>query len=129
MIDSMLAHDIKPYATIFHWDLPQVSPLPGPAAQPSAAQHSTAQAVLHRCSVEAALRLLLRLCVPVLVCLCGCVQVLQDKYSGFVSPQIIEDYVNYADVLFANFGNRVKDWMTFNEPWITCTLQVQRSWH
>lgn len=51
-------------------------------------------------------------------------QVLQDKYSGFVGREIVDDYVNYADVLFENFGDLVKDWMTFNEPWITCTLQV-----
>ncbi len=61
---------------------------------------------------------------PAVVCLFVCCQVLQDKYGGFISPQLVEDYVNYADVLFANFGDRVKDWMTFNEPWITCTLQV-----
>lgn len=49
---------------------------------------------------------------------------LQDKYNGFISPQLVDDYVNYADVLFASFGDRVREWMTFNEPWITCTLQV-----
>jgi beta-glucosidase/6-phospho-beta-glucosidase/beta-galactosidase len=27
-------------------------------------------------------------------------------------------------VLFEAFGDRVADWMTFNEPWITCSLQV-----
>jgi beta-glucosidase/6-phospho-beta-glucosidase/beta-galactosidase len=51
-------------------------------------------------------------------------QVLQDSYNGFVDRKIVDDYVNYADILFANFGDRVHDWMTFNEPWITCALQV-----
>jgi beta-glucosidase/6-phospho-beta-glucosidase/beta-galactosidase len=50
--------------------------------------------------------------------------VLQDSYTGFIGAQIVDDYVNYADVLFSNFGDRVKEWMTFNEPWITCSLQV-----
>jgi len=50
--------------------------------------------------------------------------VLQDSYKGFIGREIVDDYVNYADTLFANFGDRVNDWMTFNEPWITCSLQV-----
>lgn len=57
-----------------------------------------------------------------------CPQVLQDSYNGFVDRRIVDDYVNYADVLFANFGDKVKDWMTFNEPWITCALQVGHAW-
>jgi beta-glucosidase/6-phospho-beta-glucosidase/beta-galactosidase len=56
-------------------------------------------------------------------------QVLQDSYTGFIGAQIVDDYVNYADVLFANFGDRVKEWMTFNEPWITCSLQVSPMLH
>jgi beta-glucosidase/6-phospho-beta-glucosidase/beta-galactosidase len=52
--------------------------------------------------------------------------VLQDKYEGFIGEQIIEDFVYYADVLYKHFGDRVSDWMTFNEPWITCALSV--SW-
>lgn len=51
-------------------------------------------------------------------------QVLQDSYNGFVDSRIVDDFVNFSDVLFAAFGDRVKDWMTFNEPWITCALQV-----
>ena len=42
-----------------------------------------------------------------------------------MSPQFVEDFENFADVLFANFGDRVKDWMTFNEPWVTCFMQVR----
>lgn len=50
---------------------------------------------------------------------------LQDSYKGFIGREIVDDYVYYADTLFANFGDRVNDWMTFNEPWITCSLQVR----
>ncbi|KAM7502666.1 hypothetical protein LguiB_001570 [Lonicera macranthoides] len=57
---------IKPVATLFHWDLPQV---------------------------------------------------LEDKYGGFRDRQIIEDFQNYADVCFKEFGDRVKTWITLNEPW------------
>lgn len=54
-------------------------------------------------------------------------QVLQDSYNGFVDSRIVDDFLNFADTLFAAFGDRVKDWMTFNEPWITCALQVRRT--
>ncbi|KAF2293601.1 hypothetical protein GH714_003186 [Hevea brasiliensis] len=44
-------------------------------------------------------------------------QALEDKYGGFLSRNIVEDYREYADLLFERFGDRVKFWMTFNEPW------------
>uniref|UniRef100_A0A1D1YFL4 Beta-glucosidase 12 n=1 Tax=Anthurium amnicola TaxID=1678845 RepID=A0A1D1YFL4_9ARAE len=30
------------------------------------------------------------------------------------------DFVNYADICFREFGDRVKHWITFNEPWTFC---------
>jgi beta-glucosidase len=45
-------------------------------------------------------------------------QVLQDKYEGFLSRDFIPDFVNYADVLFKEFGGKIQHWMTFNEPWV-----------
>ncbi|KAM7510205.1 hypothetical protein LguiB_009080 [Lonicera macranthoides] len=42
---------------------------------------------------------------------------LEEKYGGFRNSQIIEDFAYYADVCFKNFGNRVKHWITLNEPW------------
>ncbi|XP_047325072.1 beta-glucosidase 12-like [Impatiens glandulifera] len=41
-------------------------------------------------------------------------QVLEDKYMGFLSPQIVKDYVDYAEVLFEEFGEKVQNWITFN---------------
>ncbi|KAJ9158759.1 hypothetical protein P3X46_024313 [Hevea brasiliensis] len=44
-------------------------------------------------------------------------QGLEDKYGGFLSSNIVNDFRDYADLLFDKFGDRVKHWMTFNEPW------------
>ncbi|KAM7512033.1 hypothetical protein LguiB_010908 [Lonicera macranthoides] len=70
LIDELLANDIEPYVTLFHWDLPQA---------------------------------------------------LEDEYGGFLSPQIIVDFCNYAEFCFWEFGDRVKNWITLNEPWSFCT--------
>ncbi|KAF9589561.1 hypothetical protein IFM89_025687 [Coptis chinensis] len=56
---------IKPYATLYHWDLPQA---------------------------------------------------LEDRYNGWLSKQSIEDFERYAYTCFKTFGDRVKYWITFNEP-------------
>ncbi|XP_057948366.1 beta-glucosidase 13-like [Malania oleifera] len=42
--------------------------------------------------------------------------VLQDEYNGFLGTEFVEDYKNYADLCFKTFGDRVKHWITFNEP-------------
>ncbi|CAO2829473.1 unnamed protein product [Amaranthus hypochondriacus] len=43
---------------------------------------------------------------------------LQDKYYGFMDKQIVEDFQKYADICYANFGDRVKYWSTINEPYV-----------
>ncbi|CAL0313632.1 unnamed protein product [Lupinus luteus] len=43
-------------------------------------------------------------------------QALHDKYLGWLSDKIINDFANYAETLFQKFGDRVKQWITFNEP-------------
>ncbi|XP_042399142.1 beta-glucosidase 24-like isoform X1 [Zingiber officinale] len=44
-------------------------------------------------------------------------QFLEDQYGGFLSSHIVDDFRNYAETCFRNFGDRVKHWITFNEPW------------
>ncbi|PNY16176.1 beta-glucosidase 24-like protein [Trifolium pratense] len=44
-------------------------------------------------------------------------QVLEDEYGGFLSSQIIDDFQDYANLCFKEFGDRVKYWVTLNEPW------------
>ncbi|KAL3850121.1 hypothetical protein ACJIZ3_012003 [Penstemon smallii] len=44
-------------------------------------------------------------------------QALEEEYGGFLSPQIIKDYRDFAKLCFERFGDRVKFWSTFNEPW------------
>ncbi|KAL0908140.1 hypothetical protein M5K25_022614 [Dendrobium thyrsiflorum] len=64
LINELLANEIEPYVTIFHWDLPEA---------------------------------------------------LDAEYGGFLSDKIAEDFKNYADVCFREFGDRVKYWITVNE--------------
>ncbi|XP_078666125.1 lactase/phlorizin hydrolase-like [Branchiostoma floridae x Branchiostoma belcheri] len=77
LIDELIANDITPMVTLFHWDLPQV---------------------------------------------------LQDRYGGFLNNHttnstVIHDlFGDYARFCYRNFGDRVKYWITFNEPWITAWL-------
>ncbi|XP_022960679.1 beta-glucosidase 12-like isoform X1 [Cucurbita moschata] len=65
LIDEALKKGLKPYATLFHWDVPQA---------------------------------------------------LEDKYGGFLDRQILNDFEDYVDVCFNQFGDRVKHWITLNEP-------------
>ncbi|PKA59460.1 Beta-glucosidase 12 [Apostasia shenzhenica] len=65
LINELIRRGVQPFATIFHWDVPQA---------------------------------------------------LEDEYGGFLSRKIIEDYKNYVQFLFKEYGNKVKRWITFNEP-------------
>ncbi|KAM9235811.1 lactase/phlorizin hydrolase [Leptosomus discolor] len=38
--------------------------------------------------------------------------------GGWQNDSIIDAFVNYADFCFATFGDRVKIWITFHEPWV-----------
>eukprot|EP00250_Pteridium_aquilinum_P035612 c9714_g1_i1 orf=119-1819(+) len=65
LINGLVKAGMEPYATLYHWDLPQS---------------------------------------------------LQDAYGGWLSSSIIDDFAVYADTCFKLFGDRVKHWITFNEP-------------
>ncbi|CAO1424560.1 unnamed protein product [Diamesa tonsa] len=64
LINDLIANNIEPVVTMYHWDLPVY---------------------------------------------------IQDK-GGFAEPIMEEYFANYADILYQNFGDRVKRWITFNEP-------------
>ncbi|KAM7502660.1 hypothetical protein LguiB_001564 [Lonicera macranthoides] len=44
-------------------------------------------------------------------------QALEHEYGGFRNRRIVEDFRDYAEVCFQEFGDRVKHWITLNEPW------------
>jgi len=71
VIDSLIANDVTPLITLYHWDLPQM---------------------------------------------------LMDDFNGFLDEEIQEHFVDYAEFCFQTFGDRVRHWFTFNEPYVHCTL-------
>jgi beta-glucosidase len=77
LVDELLANDIVPFATLYHWDLPQA---------------------------------------------------LQDE-GGWAVRSTAEAYVEYADVVSRALGDRVKHWITHNEPWCASFLGYQIGEH
>ncbi len=43
---------------------------------------------------------------------------LQFEQDGLLNPEISTAFQEYADVCFAAFGDRVQNWLTFNEPYV-----------
>jgi beta-glucosidase len=71
LVDELLGAGIRPFATLFHWDLP----------------------------LE-----------------------LQRRYGGFSDRRCIDAYLRYVEEAVTVLGDRVKDWITFNEPWVYAVL-------
>lgn len=44
---------------------------------------------------------------------------LQFESDGWLGAATVDAFVSYADLCFERFGERVKHWITFNEPWVT----------
>jgi beta-glucosidase len=44
-------------------------------------------------------------------------QTLQEK-GGFANRDCVDRFCDFTDTVTAHFGGRIKNWMTFNEPWV-----------
>jgi beta-glucosidase/6-phospho-beta-glucosidase/beta-galactosidase len=47
---------------------------------------------------------------------------LETEFGGWLSPSIQPIFSQYADQCFAMFGDRVKTWLTLNEPWCSAVM-------
>lgn len=55
-------------------------------------------------------------------------QALEDK-GGWANRATIDAYVRYSDVVVHRLGDRVKNWMTHNEPWCVSILSNEIGEH
>jgi beta-glucosidase len=48
-------------------------------------------------------------------------QALEDR-GGWPAPDVVEAFVEYTAVVLARLGDRVRRWLTLNEPWVVAWL-------
>jgi hypothetical protein len=125
LIDAMLEQGIQPVATLYHcecWAQALQAHAPHPLQPPPCAQGSLGRAACQqpRLAVQ-------RLPMPPspsgelmrplrLVRGAGDLpQRLQEDYQGFLGAPVAEDFAYFAEACFKAFGDRVKNWITFNE--------------
>ncbi|GAB4846366.1 hypothetical protein Ancab_025372 [Ancistrocladus abbreviatus] len=56
-------------------------------------------------------------------------QELEERYEGWLNPLMQEDFVHLAKTCFENFGDRVKYWITINEPNLLADMAYLRGWY
>jgi len=77
LVDRLLAAGIRPYVTLYHWDLPQV---------------------------------------------------LQER-GGWVNRAIVEQFAAFSEVVAQRLGDRVRHWITLNEPYVFTYGGYYGGWH
>lgn len=77
LVDGMLARGLQPWATLYHWDLPQF---------------------------------------------------LQDR-GGWNERATVGAFLDLADAMTRRLGDRVKHWITHNEPWCSAIIGNYEGWH
>jgi len=77
LVDGMLERGLQPWATLYHWDLPQA---------------------------------------------------LQD-IGGWENRATVDAFVDFADAMTRTLGDRIKHWITHNEPWCTAIIGNYEGWH
>src|SRR4051812_49419306 len=77
LVDGMLERGLQPWATLYHWDLPQA---------------------------------------------------LQER-GGWNARATVDAFVDLADTMTRRLGDRVKHWITHNEPWCTAMIGHHEGWH
>jgi len=77
LVDELLAANITPFITLYHWDMPQA---------------------------------------------------LEDA-GGWPVRATAEAFVQYADVVSRHLGDRVKHWITLNEPWVSAFMGYELGVH
>ncbi|MBV8035485.1 GH1 family beta-glucosidase [Roseateles sp.] len=70
LVDGMLERGLDPWATLYHWDLPQT---------------------------------------------------LQEQ-GGWTTRDTVAAFLEYTDLVTRRLGDRVKHWITHNEPWCSCIM-------
>ncbi|KAL1567139.1 beta-glucosidase [Salvia divinorum] len=54
-------------------------------------------------------------------------QELEDRFGGWISPLMQEEYLHFAEICFTYFGDQVKYWITINEPNLFSEMAYERA--